>query len=253
MDKKQRFGKSRKEMINQEGIREISSFRDYEVTRHLHYITFFLLMLLVMLTIGAILLMIPLKEEMQNQGYGKADIYDSVLRFHVRANSDSEEDQNVKLKVKEAVLNQVQEYLPKKCTKEETMAILKEHLSELLLIAEDTLEQYGYNYGVTGYFTTEQFPVKRYGDLTFPAGIYDALRIDLGAGKGHNWWCMIYPSLCFVDATYGVVPEDSKEELKGVLAAEDYEELLADPDTEVELHSAFLDKCRELYDRWIES
>lgn len=205
----------------------------------------FLLFLLIALTLVAILLMGPLKKSIQSGDYTKSRVQDSVLRFHVRANSDSEEDQTVKMQVKEAVLEKASEYLEADFDKNAVKEALATHLEELTRTAEQTLAENGYDYGVRTYFTREEFPVKRYGDLTFPAGTYDALRMDLGEGEGHNWWCMIYPSLCFVDVTYGVVPEESKEELQGLLTREDYQELLADPDTEVEVHSALWDLVKK--------
>lgn len=75
---------------------------------------------------------------------------------------------------------------------------------------------------VNVYFENCYFPMKTYGDMTFPPGEYEAFRVDIGEAQGKNWWCVLYPPLCFVDAVYGEVPEESKEELKGVLTEEEY-------------------------------
>ena len=176
----------------------------------------------------------------------EASYYERVLRFHVRANSDSEEDQEVKQKVKEAVLSSMKPYLDGVDSKEECKHILSEHLYDIMKIASNTLSENGFDYRVRVYFSKEEFPVKEYGDATFPAGVYEALRIDIGEAKGQNWWCMMYPALCFVDATYGVLPEESKEELKAILPAEDYEEIFQ-PENEVQLHFKLWDMAKEKF------
>jgi len=201
---------------------------------------YFLLALLVVLTVAALFLMAPLKNKISEKTGGQT-VQSQVLRFHVRANSDCEEDQAVKMKVKEAVLEQVKGYLQQDDDKAAVKKALQAHLEDLVRTAREVLQENGYGYGASAYFTREEFPIKRYGDLTFPAGVYDALRIDLGKAQGHNWWCMLYPSLCFVDVTYGVVPQESKDELKNLLGGETYSELLQQPDTQVQVRSAVWD------------
>ena len=174
--------------------------------------------------------------------------YESVLRFHVRDNSDSEKDQNVKMKVKENVLDFVKPYLGDVTSKEECKKVISDKLYDIMQVARNTLAENGFDESVRVYFSKEEFPVKQYGDATFPAGEYEALRIDIGEAKGHNWWCMMYPALCFVDETYGVLPEDSKEELKNLLPEDEYEALFQE-DTQVEIHVKFLDELKEKWDR----
>ncbi len=154
------------------------------------------------------------------------DLSDHILRFHVLANSDSDEDQALKLSVKTAVLNYLENALPDNADLESTKVFLENHESDIKKIAEDTISSAGYDYSVSIFLEPWYFPTKSYGDLTFPCGTYDALRIVIGDGGGKNWWCVLYPSLCFVDATYGVVPEDSKEELQTILDEDTYEALL---------------------------
>ncbi len=195
--------------------------------------------------------------------YGKAQdpsmVYEQVLRFHIRANSDCEEDQRVKLLVKDAVIREAQDILLKEknatvhgrlecLTKQETKRILGSHLDDLKQVAGQVLREQGKDQEVSIYFTKEEFPVKCYGDMTFPAGMYEALRIDLGNGKGHNWWCMLYPSLCFYDSSYGVVSEESKQIFSDLLPAEDYEELLTSDDTKIEVKSGILKGVLSLFD-----
>ena len=153
------------------------------------------------------------------------NIEEKVLRFHVIANSDSEEDQALKLKVKDILVEAMKPMLQGAENLEETKAIVTEHLSEIEEIAGEAVLAYGHGEAVQAELVNTYFPVKSYGDCTFPAGKYDALRITIGKAAGKNWWCMLYPSLCFVDTIHGVVPEDSKEELKNVLTEEEYESL----------------------------
>lgn len=150
-----------------------------------------------------------------------------VLRFHVRANSDSKEDQAVKLQVKSAVLEYMKTAMPQSQSAAQTKEWAADNLVELEQIAEAELKVSGSDDGAKAKITKEEFPVKRYGDVTFPAGEYEALRIEIGKAKGENWWCCLYPNLCFTDATTAVVPEEEKEELKTVLDQEEYEMVTA--------------------------
>lgn len=152
-----------------------------------------------------------------------------VFRFHVLANSDSEEDQAVKLKVRDAVIAYMEEAMPEsdETTAEATKRWARGHLRELKQIAEQTLQENGYSYGATAEVVKDYFPEKTYGDVIFPEGEYEALRLRLGEAGGHNWWCVLYPGLCFNDQTCAVVDEDGKKELKGTLTAEEYEMVTA--------------------------
>ena len=90
------------------------------------------------------------------------------------------------------------------------------------------MRQQGYDYIATASLGNRYFTIKKYGDMTFPAGEYEALRVQIGQAKGQNFWCVMYPTLCFVDSTYQVVPEESKEELKSTLTDEEYQALLGE-------------------------
>ena len=104
---------------------------------------------------------------------------------------------------------------------------VKKHQKELVKTADEVLKKEGVSYRAQAKVTSCYFPDKRYGDIIFPEGEYEALRITLGSGKGHNWWCVLYPSLCFTNATCAVVDEDGKKELKEALSAEEYEMVTA--------------------------
>ncbi len=146
-----------------------------------------------------------------------------VFRFHVLANSDSETDQTLKMKVKEDVIAYMKEELPDAGSAEETSAWARAHLEEIESRAADTLRANGSEDTVTAKVVNSYFPDKTYGDLVFPKGNYDALRIEIGEAKGKNWWCVLYPNLCFLDAVHAVVPEEGKRELQQVLDEEEYE------------------------------
>ena len=145
----------------------------------------------------------------------------NVFRLHVIANSDSKEDQELKLKVRDSIINYMNSFNFN--TKNDAMSFSKDHLSDLKNIALDTISKNGYDYSVDIEIGNFNFPTKSYGDITLPAGYYDALRIKIGSSSGHNWWCVMFPPLCFVDITSGIVPEESKENLKENLSEEDYD------------------------------
>lgn len=153
----------------------------------------------------------------------QSGIAGEVIRFHVRANSETARDQEVKMQVKDAVVSYLQPVLEEAEDVEEAAFLLSEKLSDIRGVAEKVLQQEKCIYEVNVSLKKESFPQKTYGDCTFPAGTYSAVVIELGSGQGHNWWCMLYPGLCFVDETYAVVSEEKKEELEYVLSEEEYD------------------------------
>ncbi len=140
---------------------------------------------------------------------------DSLIRFHVIANSDSVCDQTVKLKVRDAVLDQVNAALTEAASKEEAEAILREESDAIIDTANEVLCAEGFSYTATAKLGTSVFPTKTYGNITLPAGKYNAYRIILGEGKGKNWWCVLYPPLCFVDITDDVSVAVTRDETGG--------------------------------------
>lgn len=148
-----------------------------------------------------------------------------VIRFHVLANSDTNEDQALKMKVKNAVVDYIYKNTGDCSDTEDTEAFLTSHDNEIKKIAQETVYSLGYDYEVTTFYGLNDFPDKKYGDVTFPGGSYTSYTITLGQGEGHNWWCVLYPPLCFTDASTGILPEESKEELKENVPEEDYEYL----------------------------
>lgn len=153
------------------------------------------------------------------------EIADKVLRFHIRANSDTDQDQAIKLKVRDKVAEYLQDKLKDVDTKDEAIEVVQEHMDDIISVAKKELEAEGEDLDVTASITTDYFPEKTYGIYTFPAGNYEALIVSLGAAKGHNWWCVMYPNLCFVDGVYEE-PEEESEKLKDDLTEDEYNSLL---------------------------
>ena len=150
------------------------------------------------------------------------DIADSVFRLHVIANSDSQEDQELKLKVRDNLLSYMNKLAENCSSKEEVVNLAKSHQNEFKEIAEQTITENGFSYSVTIEIGDSDFPTKNYGDISLPAGTYDALKVKIGDAEGQNWWCVMFPPLCFVDVTSGVVPDESKEVMKENLNDEEY-------------------------------
>ena len=151
------------------------------------------------------------------------NLADSVFRLHVIANSDSKEDQNLKYKVRDKLIEYMNTLTNDMNSKEEVIEIAKAHLEDFKEIAQNVVKENGYNYDVNVKIGNFSFPTKTYGDISFPAGFYDALKVEIGKAEGQNWWCVMFPPLCFVDVTSGVVPEESKENLEENLGDEEYE------------------------------
>lgn len=181
-----------------------------------------LLFFMVLITLFSIVIVIVGSRKNVVRAEVQKDIAKNIIRFHVRANSDSEYDQQLKLKVKDAIVNFMQPLLANSSGIDESRQILQENLDAIITKAKEVLQQEGADNEVTAYFETSYFPMKSYGDMTFPPGEYEAFRIDIGEASGKNWWCVLYPPLCFVEATHGVLPEESKNTLKNVLTEEEY-------------------------------
>ena len=157
------------------------------------------------------------------------NLSDSVFRLHIIANSDSKEDQDLKYIVRDNLI----QYMDKLCeicsSKTEVIEIAKNNISNFKQIAEDTVKEQGFSYDVNVEIGNFEFPTKSYGDISFPAGYYDALKVKIGNSSGQNWWCVMFPPLCFVNTTTGLVPTESKENLEENLSDEGYK-IVSDSD-----------------------
>ncbi len=123
---------------------------------------------------------------------------DSFLRIHIRANSNSADDQAIKYKVKDVVVEYLTPFLAEADTKPKAIEIISNHLDEISQVAGLVLTQNGYNYGAKAILRNEYFPTRCYDDVVLESGEYDSLILELGSASGNNWWCVAYPPLCFV-------------------------------------------------------
>ena len=145
-----------------------------------------------------------------------------VLRFHISANSDTVADQQKKLRINQSLLEWLTPILSENTSKSETIQCIRKNLPDIRKEATRMAAPEP----VTVTLQKEWFPEKTYGTCTFPEGIYDALRVDIGQAKGHNWWCVLYPSLCFADALEPSMTEEGEEKLQQVLDEDAYDLLL---------------------------
>ena len=146
----------------------------------------------------------------------------SAIRFHILANSDSVSDQALKMRVKESVVNYIYEKTGDFKTVDEAKNFILNNDKKIKSMATKAIADNGYDYTVSSTFGFSDFPVKTYGDVIFPKGTYTSYTIKIGNGKGHNWWCVLYPPLCFVDVSTGVLPDNSKEKLRDSLSDTQY-------------------------------
>ncbi|MFR4987024.1 MAG: stage II sporulation protein R [Lachnospirales bacterium] len=150
-------------------------------------------------------------------------IADEVIRLHVLANSDEDYDQQLKIKVKDGIVKMLENELNNSMSKDETRIILLQNLDKIEDKAKEIIEENGYNYNVSAKITFDDFPTKQYGDVVLPAGEYEALKVEIGEAKGKNWWCVMFPPLCFLDASVKEVPKEDKDMLKSVLTDTEYD------------------------------
>lgn len=181
--------------------------------------------MIIILIFAAVLFM---KNEENEEERIQKSIASHIIRLHVVANSDSEKDQQLKISVKDKIVAGLQEKLKDADNLNDARTIIRNETERIEQMATEEMRKQGYDYIATASLGNSYFPIKKYGDLTFPAGEYEALRVQIGEAKGQNFWCVMYPTLCFVDSTYQVVPEESKEELKHTLTDEEYQALLGE-------------------------
>ena len=140
-----------------------------------------------------------------------------VIRLHILADSDSERDQSIKLALRDVLLPYLNAATLGAASKEDALAQLETHCPVLTELANAFLAELGTGYTATVSVENMYFPIRIYGSQTylsedaviFPPGYYDSVQVVLGSGEGHNWWCLAYPSLCFIDSAYDYIPKDS--------------------------------------------
>lgn len=173
------------------------------------------------------LLCTPTREEKNLQ----QDLASQVLRFRVLADSDSKEDQEEKQAVRDGVLDMLRPILAHSGSREESRQLLEENKEQI----QKTAGRITGSKEVRVSLTKDWFPERIYGEYTFPEGEYDTLRIEIGKAEGHNWWCVLYPGLCFIDAVRPVITEEGKEKLENLLEEETYNFLLHPAETRIRL------------------
>lgn len=176
------------------------------------------------------------------------EIADKVIRFHVLANSDTQKDQELKLKVRDAIGSYMQPKLSGISNIVKSRQVIQKNLPQITETAEKIIAREGYTYDVRASLKVTDFPQKTYGDYTFPEGRYEALEVVIGDGKGHNWWCVMYPNLCFYNSVYEVVDEEAEKSLQRALTPEEYESLMEGKNYQVRF--ALLERVQELIRKW---
>ena len=161
------------------------------------------------------------------------DLAAKIIRFHVLANSDSKEDQELKRRVRDCVGAYMQTELAGISGAAKSREIIRRDLWSIEREAEAVVRDAGYSYEVAASLAWTEFPVKTYGAYTFPAGEYEALRVVIGEGAGENWWCVMYPNMCFQNSVYETVDEEAGESLRQVLTPEEYEAVMEEGDYEI--------------------
>lgn len=162
-------------------------------------------------------------------------ISDDVFRLHILANSDNEEDQQLKLKVRDAVLKKGQNMFTNCSSLEEIIASCESNIDLFEETATECIKENGYNYSVNAYVDKEYFNTREYEEITLPSGIYNALKIEIGEAKGHNWWCVMFPAICLSAV--------SDSEMNNILDEEEIELINSDNKFEIRF------KIVEIYEK----
>lgn len=150
------------------------------------------------------------------------NLSENFFRLHIIANSNSNTDQDLKLKIRDNIIIYMKEITQNISTKQEAINICRNHLDNFKQIALDTIKKEGFDYNVSLNIGEYNFPTKHYGNISLPAGSYDALKIEIGNAAGENWWCSLFPPLCFVDMSSGMIDDNSKKILNENLSEEDF-------------------------------
>ena len=164
-----------------------------------------------------------------------------IIRFHVVANSDSTQDQLLKQQVRDEIIAYMEPLLEDSTSIEDTRYIIKESLPLIKEVVEEIVVKWDKDYDIYVTLDEANFPTKSYGDVVLPAGKYEACRVVIGEGKGENWWCVMFPPLCYLDASSGVVPLEGKEQLEEQLNAEQYN-LITQKDKPYQIRFKLIDK-----------
>ncbi|MBO5955696.1 MAG: stage II sporulation protein R [Clostridia bacterium] len=174
------------------------------------------------------------------------DISNAVVRLHIVANSNSERDQKLKLNVRDRIIKDTSHIFEETLSPTQALALASENISLIKNLAKNEIKRLGYDYPVTVSVGKEAFPTKTYGNLTLPSGRYNAVKVKIGEAEGENWWCVMYPPLCFTDGIISV-SENSISQLKNSLSESEFM-LLTKSSTSLPVEIKF--KIVELFQSW---
>lgn len=150
------------------------------------------------------------------------DLHENIFRLHIIANSNSEEDQNLKLKIRDSILEYIKEISINCNSKQDIINTINIHLEDIKNIANNTIKENGFDYAIELEIDEYLFPTKHYANISLPAGKYDSLKIKIGNAIGENWWCSLFPPLCFTDISSGIIDEDTQNNLEKNLENEEF-------------------------------
>lgn len=152
------------------------------------------------------------------------NLSDTFFRLHIIANSDSKEDQELKLKIRDEITEYMNALIKteENLSKQDIINICNNNLIEFENIAKKVINDNGFSYSVKTSISNSLFPTKEYGNISLPSGNYDALKIEIGTASGQNWWCSLFPPICFIDISSGIISEESEEYLKENLSSEEF-------------------------------
>lgn len=205
-----------------------------------------ILLFLLVLLISSWVLTQAVKIHAANPDKIQEGIAKEIIRFHVIANSDSDGDQQLKYQIKDALVEYLQPHLKDAKNIEDAHEIISDMLPLIQNKAAHVIEEKGYKYDVTASISSSYFPMKVYGDYTFPPGHYEALQVRIGNSLGKNWWCVMFPPLCFVDETYSIVDEDGEEKLKHLLTEEEFD-ALKNKQAPIKIRFKIFDSIKKLF------
>ena len=168
------------------------------------------------------------------------DLANNIFRLHILANSDSKEDQILKLKIRDGILEYMQEINKTSNSKSQTIQNTSQHLDEIKTKCEEILKENNSDYKINLEIGNFYFPTKHYGNISLPAGKYDSLRIEIGKAAGQNWWCSLFPPLCFIDISSGYLSEEDSKILENNLTEEEFM-IISSSDPDVKLKFKILE------------
>ena len=150
------------------------------------------------------------------------DLENNIFRLHILANSNSIEDQSLKLKIRDNIINYLENLCINCSSKSEYISIIEKNIENLKAITRQAIIENGYNYSINIEIGNFYFPTKHYGNISYPSGFYDGLKIKIGEAEGQNWWCSLFPPLCFTDISSGIIDDNARKNLENNISSEEF-------------------------------